>query len=56
MPFVPEELVAFELAPDWICEVMSSSTGTLDRVRKMRGLREGVQFAWLLEPIQRTLG
>jgi len=56
MPFVPEELVAFEIAPDWICEVLSPSTGTLDRVRKMPVYaREGVPFAWLLEPIQRTL-
>jgi len=56
MPHVPEELTAFELAPDWICEVVSPSTGTLDRVRKLPVCaREGVPFAWLLEPIQRTL-
>ena len=35
MPYVAEELVAFEIAPDWICEVLSPSTSTLDRVRKM---------------------
>ena len=56
LPHVPEELSAFELAPDWICEVLSPSTSTLDRVRKMPVYaREGVPFAWLLEPIQRTL-
>jgi Uma2 family endonuclease len=56
LPHVPEELVAFELAPDWICETLSPGTGTLDRVRKMPVYaREGVPFAWLLEPIQRTL-
>ena len=56
LPHVPEDLAAFELAPDWICEVLSPSTGTLDRVRKMPVCaHEGVQFAWLLEPIQRTL-
>jgi Uma2 family endonuclease len=56
MPAVPEELTAFDVAPDWICEVLSTSTGALDRVRKMPVYaREGVQFAWLLEPIQRTL-
>lgn len=56
LPQVPEELTAFELAPDWVCEVLSPSTSTLDRVRKMPVYaREGVQFAWLLEPIQRTL-
>jgi Uma2 family endonuclease len=36
--------------------VLSPSTGALDRVRKMPVYaREGVPFAWLLEPIQRTL-
>ena len=56
MPHVAEDVVAFEIAPDWICEVLSPGTGTLDRVRKMPAYaREGVAFAWLLEPIQRTL-
>jgi Uma2 family endonuclease len=56
MPYVAEDVVAFELAPDWVCEVLSPATGTLDRVRKLPTYaREGVQFAWLLEPIQRTL-
>jgi Uma2 family endonuclease len=56
MPAVPEDLVAFELPPDWICEVLSPSTGTLDRVRKMPVYAlHGVAHAWLLEPIQRTL-
>lgn len=51
-----EDLVAFELAPDWGCETVSPATGTLDRVRKMPVYaREGVQFASLLEPIRRTL-
>lgn len=35
MPHVPEDLVAFELAPDWVCEALSPKTSTLDRVRKM---------------------
>lgn len=35
MPHVGEDVVAFELAPDWICEVLSPSTGALDRVRKI---------------------
>jgi Uma2 family endonuclease len=56
MAFVGTDVVAFELAPDWICEVLSPSTGALDRVRKLPAYaREGVQFAWLLEPLQRTL-
>jgi Uma2 family endonuclease len=56
MPFVDEEAAAFELSPDWVCEVLSPSTGALDRVRKMPAYaRERVPFAWLVEPIQRTL-
>lgn len=56
LPHVPEDLVAFELSPDWICETLSPATGTLDRVRKMPVYaREGVPFASLLEPFQRTL-
>jgi Uma2 family endonuclease len=56
MPHVAEDLLAFELAPDWVCEVLSPSTNTIDRVRKLPVYaREGVPFAWLLEPIQRTL-
>jgi Uma2 family endonuclease len=56
MAYVAEELDAFEIAPDWIGEVLSPSTSTLDRVRKLPVYaREGVSFAWLLEPIQRTL-
>ena len=46
----------FELAPDWICEIVSPSTGRLDRSRKMRVYaREGVAHAWLVDPLARTL-
>lgn len=56
MPFVDEGAAAFELAPDWICEVLSPATGKLDRIRKMPAYaREQVRFAWLIEPIQRSL-
>ena len=34
MPFVSDEAY-FTLAPDWICEVISPSTGRLDRVKKL---------------------
>jgi Uma2 family endonuclease len=46
----------FELAPDWICEVLSPSTEEIDRSEKMPiYLREGVKHAWLIDPIARTL-
>jgi len=55
MPIVPN-VAYFELAPDWICEVMSPSTGRLDRVRKMPiYAREGCAHLWLVDPVLRTL-
>ncbi|MCP3098293.1 Uma2 family endonuclease [Myxococcus sp. K15C18031901] len=46
----------FTLAPDWVCEVLSPSTTTLDRVRKKRiYAREGVKYVWLIDPEARTL-
>jgi Uma2 family endonuclease len=44
------------LAPDWACEVVSPSTGMIDRSRKMRiYAREGVAHLWLVDPLVRTL-
>ena len=44
------------LTPDWVCEVLSPSTATLDRTRKMRiYTREGVGHLWLVDPRLRTL-
>lgn len=46
----------FELAPDWVCEVVSPSTGRIDRVRKMPVYaREHVPYVWLVDPLMRTL-
>ena len=42
--------------PDWICEVLSESTESIDRGRKMRIYRrEGVGHVWLLDPRSTTL-
>jgi Uma2 family endonuclease len=55
MPDVPETAY-FELAPDWVCEVLSPSTAARDRVQKMPiYARENVQYAWLVDPILKTL-
>jgi len=55
MPKLPDAAY-FDLAPDWVCEVISPSTGRLDRVRKVRiYAREGIGHAWLVDPIQRSL-
>lgn len=46
----------FTLVPDWVCEVLSSSTETIDRTEKMPiYAREGVKYAWLLNPVRQTL-
>ncbi|WP_164002131.1 Uma2 family endonuclease [Pyxidicoccus caerfyrddinensis] len=46
----------FTLAPDWVCEVLSPSTATLDRKRKREiYAREGVEYVWLVDPALRTL-
>lgn len=55
MPKLPRT-AHFELAPDWICEVLSPSTETVDRTEKMPiYVREGVRYAWLVQPARRTL-
>ena len=46
----------FELAPDWVCEVVSPSTARVDRVHKVPiYAREGVGHLWLVDPLQQTL-
>lgn len=46
----------YDLAPDWVCEVISPATEAVDRGKKMRIYRrEGVTNVWLLNPVSRTL-
>jgi Uma2 family endonuclease len=55
MPVLPE-VTAFELAPDWVCEVLSPSTAALDRTRKLPiYARERVGHVWLVDPALKTL-
>ncbi len=55
MPTVPDAAYA-SLAPDWVCEILSPSTASLDRGKKLAiYAREGVPHAWLLDPIAHTL-
>lgn len=44
------------LAPDWVCEVLSPRTHRFDRIEK-KGCyaRDGVQYLWFIDPIERTL-
>ena len=46
----------FTLAPDWACEVLSSSTRKVDLHEKRPVYaREGVAHLWLIDPTDRTL-
>ena len=55
MPTLPET-AWFELAPDWVCEILSPSTANTDRAVKMPIYsREGVAHLWLVDPDARTL-
>ena len=55
MPRLPDSAY-FPLAPDWVCEIISPSTASLDRVKKLTiYAREGIGHAWLVDPDARTL-
>jgi len=55
LPSVPDDPY-LTLAPDWVCEVLSPSTETIDRGRKL-GIyaREGVPHVWLVDPLRQSL-
>ena len=55
MPSLPDTAY-FPLAPDWVCEIISPSSASLDRVKKLTiYAREQVAHAWLVDPDARTL-
>lgn len=55
MPAIPD-LAWFDLAPDWVCEVLSPSTRRLDLTGKRDAYgREGVRHLWFVDPLARTL-
>lgn len=55
MPKIPNA-AAFELPPDWVCEVISPRSAGLDRVKKLGVYgRFQVAHAWIVDPIARTL-
>ena len=55
--FLAEDAPAhIDLAPDWICEVLSERTQAKDRGKKRRIYRrEGVGHYWLVDPRDKTL-
>jgi Uma2 family endonuclease len=49
------EPAAIELAPDWVCEILSDRTRSLDRVKKQRLYhRVRVAHVWRVDPDART--
>jgi Uma2 family endonuclease len=46
----------FTVPPDWVCEVVSPSTGRLDRIKKLPlYAAHDVRHVWLVDPTQRSL-
>lgn len=55
LPAVPRE-TPITLRPDWIAEIISPSSASLDRVKKLRVYhRAGVPHYWLVDPAARSL-
>lgn len=55
MPELPDT-AWFELAPDWVCEILSPASARTDRAVKMPiYAREGISHLWLVDPDARTL-
>lgn len=55
MPALPETAY-FTIAPDWICEVLSKPTESVDRNEKLPiYAAHGVGHVWLIDPLAKTL-
>jgi Uma2 family endonuclease len=55
-PTDESEEAFFLTPPDWVCEVLSKSTARYDRTDKLTiYAREKIPFAWLVDPVERTL-
>lgn len=55
MPRLPRDH-RIQVAPDWVCEILSPSTARKDRVIKMTVYaRYGVPHLWLVDPLAHTL-
>lgn len=55
LPSLPTDAY-FSISPDWVCEVLSSSTAALDRVKKLTVYaREHVGYTWLVDPSAQTI-
>jgi hypothetical protein len=56
MPEMPVDKAYFVLPPDWVCEVLSPSTASLDRGDKLKVYAAfDVQHVWFVDPEAKTL-
>jgi Uma2 family endonuclease len=56
MPEMPVDKAYFEMAPDWVCEVLSPSTAAIDRGDKARiYATQDVLHLWFVDPEAQTL-
>jgi Uma2 family endonuclease len=56
MPSMVDDEPFFTLAPDWVAEVVSPRSAKYDRTDKLKiYARERVPWAWIVDPLQRTL-
>jgi Uma2 family endonuclease len=54
-PRLPEQ-EPIEIAPDWVCEVLSHTTAKVDRLDKLPLYSQaGVQWVWLVDPLARSI-
>lgn len=55
LPVVPTDAF-ITAAPDWVCEVLSTSTSRHDRTKKLPiYAHNGIPHLWLLDPLNETL-
>jgi Uma2 family endonuclease len=55
MPELPDSHI-FDLAPDWVCEVLSPNTIRTDRIKKLpKYAKAAVPHLWTVDPANRTL-
>lgn len=55
MPHLPATTY-FSVAPDWVCEVLSKSTESMDRGEKLSlYAAHAVRHVWLVDPLAKTL-
>ncbi len=56
LPTIPTDKNYLEIAPQWVCEILSPGTARKDRVWKMPiYAREKVEHIWLIHPVEKTL-